>query len=650
MNRFCIFTIVLSTFVWGNTAGLPFEFKYDGKVYRGTEGRIDDNLTVRVERASNPEFRESEYTVWFENNGNQPSKILEDVYALKTEFSGNKPVLRGCLGDHENWYKAYEYDLTEKPVDFESTLGRATHIYFPYFDLVHGKGGTRIALGWGGTWNAHFEAKGSKTFITAQTNLGLHTVLLPGEKIRTGLVVFMDYDGRDEYQSVNQWREWFIKYNQPKADAAGNPIRPFSTSCLSCDTGLPNSDGSISERYFTWQSTLAVMRHEGLLPDFRWFDAGWYSDPAGNSVSKLWWNTVGSWEVDHNKWPGNTLRESMEACHALGMKTLAWFEPERVSDVENLSRNYGYKPEWGVKVDEYTITNNLGKPECLQWTVNRITKMMEENAIDLYREDNNSDQAPAWETLDQREEIRCNLPRKGISENKFIQGHYAMWDAILAFCRKHGKCGFMDSCASGGGRNDIESMRRALPFLRSDADRTTLDLRLSMTSSLCKWIPFNGANVGAEECHGDPDAYQTRASLLPIWSMVSSYSHNPNIDFDKYRAALNTWKKYKDLLVQDFYHLTPYHGIKDKTGWTVFAYNDRKKDEGIVLAFRQPKCDQPTCTIKLPFVQKGKVYSITNTDTNETIDIAGTKLLAGYTLSLAEPRSSLLLEVKQKND
>ena len=256
---------------------------------------------------------------------------------------------------------------------------------------------------------------------------------MPGEKIRTGLVVLLNYKGRNEHTSVNKWRQWFMKYNLPKADATGNELKPFWTTCFAGDTGLPNSDGSISETYFTWQRTLKKLEHEKLLPDFRWFDAGWYFDPARQTVASDWWGTIGSWELDTVKWPGKTFRESNEACHSLGVKVLTWFEPERVTHIEDLAKNFGYKTEWGIKTD-HCITSNIGNPECLKWTLDRITKMMDENEIDMYREDNNSDPAAAWKILDSRDEELYGLPRQGINENKCIQGHYALWDGILAFC------------------------------------------------------------------------------------------------------------------------------------------------------------------------------------------------------------------------
>ena len=259
------------------SASVPIGFRYDGKQYAGlgeikeinrietNEGgyrkstyayAVDEALTLTLHVSLCEEFGECEYYSTFENRSDKPSGVLSDIRAADISFAGNKPVLRSCMGDHEQFYHAYQNDLTQGDSYFASTSGRATHVVFPYFDLVHGDGGTMIALGWAGSWNALFTYGGGSTRLTAQTCTKLNTVLLPGESIRTGLIVLLPYRGRDYDNATNLWREWFMKYNLPKADASGADLMPFSTTCFAGDTGLPNSDGSISERFFTWKPTL----------------------------------------------------------------------------------------------------------------------------------------------------------------------------------------------------------------------------------------------------------------------------------------------------------------------------------------------------------------------------------------------------------
>lgn len=630
---------------------LPFQFTYDGKVYEGFEGIIDGTVKVSTERRSDPEFDESEYTVWFENIGDTPSAVLEDIYALKTVIGGSRPMLRGCLGDIDTFYEQYCHPLDSAAVRFESLTGRATHKVFPYFDLVHGNGGTRLALGWAGTWRISFTPVTGGVEVKAATNVGFRSVLMPGEKVRTGLVVALDYKGREEHAGVNKWRAWYMKDILPKADSTGADIKPFWTFNFAQDTGRPNCDGSTSETYYTWQRTLEALQSHNLIPDFRWIDAGWYCNPDGRTSGDSWW-MVGSWTPDEEKWPGNTLRKSNDACHRLGMKTLLWFEPERVTMVDELVRNFGYDRSWASRSDMGWITSDIGNPDCFKWTLDRIIGVMDSCGIDLYREDNNIDHCEKWAFLDSRLQSACGLPRTGMTENRLIQAHYELWDRILEYCRRTGKCTFLDSCASGGGRNDIEAMKRGFPILRSDYDRTTVDMRLSQSSGFCKWIPFHGAST---KDVGDmlikmvtpPDTYVTRASLLPVMNYNAPVSQNPCFDFEGMSGSIELWNSCKHLLTKDFYQLSEWHSPTDTEGWTVLAYNDPSTGESILTAFRQERCMEDSYTVSLPFAKAGRSYEIRDDDSGRVWQVSGKALQRGIRLSLGQARSSLLWRINE---
>ncbi len=614
--------------------------------------QLDASVVIRVLARYNAEYGQSEYSVCFENNGAVPSKVLSGICALDTAFSGENPLLRGILGDHQNCYAPYETNLAKQDAYLESTGGRATHVSFPYFDLVHGDGGTLIALGWAGVWSALFTGTSSGVKTVLRSNPSLNAVLLPGESVSTGLVVLLPYSGRSQDDAMNLWREWFIRCSMPRADVSGADITPFSTSNYAGDTGLPNSDGSISEQHFTWKPTLDKILAEDVAPDFRWFDAGWYFDPAGNTVETDWWGTVGSWELDRKKWPGSTFRESVDEFHKHGIKTLVWFEPERVTHVEDLVKNCGYKKEWAIEAGG-AITNNIGDPECLEWTANRIIQMMDENNVDLYREDNNANHNLTWLKLDQEQTASLGMPRYGVAENKSIIGHYRLWDRILDYCRTSGKCTYVDSCASGGGRNDIESLRRGVPFMRSDADRTTTALRLSMSSSFNQWVPFHGAatkeTVGELDVSAGTgsDAYVYRASYLPIFNYSEAFVHNPDLDYDQMRQFIGEWKGIRHLLTKDMYVLTPWHARTDRFGWTAFAYDAPELGESLLLAFRMEDCEADVCAVRLPYAEEGAEYEILDVDTGKTNILPGAKLLEGITLTLSEKRACLMYRIRK---
>ena len=605
---------------------------------------LPDGLEVTLQAAFYPAYGVSEWTAWFENTTQHNSGILENVTSTLT-FSGSRPVLKGILGDHANAYRPYAHNLDDMPVRFVSDSGRPTHVNFPYFNLEYGTGGVMLAIGWAGTWTADFSSDGAITTYTARSTNNLRTYLKPGEAIRTALFVRAPYRVRNENAATNFWRRWFVACNLPGHDASGDPVRPFSTCCLAPDTGLPNSDGSISERHTTWRPSLEKMLSEDVRVDFRWMDAGWYVAPDGSSPVSDWWGTVGTWTLDPVKWPGRTFRESTDFARAHGMRTLLWFEPERVTDPESLAKNFGYDPAWAIRFDtSRSIANNIGIPACLAWTTDRICKVLRDNRVDMYREDNNSDPGDLWRWLDTRE----GEGRSGITECTFVAAHYRMWDDIIACTLDLGGCGFVDSCASGGGRNDLESLRRGIPMLRSDSDRTTTALRLSMTCSFNKWIPFCGANTKEKESQlaptGRSDTYTWRASYLPALNVDAQFVQDPDQDFGLLRFGLHEWKKISPYLLKDFYVLTPWHSQEDKSGFTAFSFYDEDEERGVLLLFRMEECCEDRLTVRLPYAELDRTYLLTDEDSGDAVTGDGRNLKqTGLTFSLPERRTARLI-------
>lgn len=651
-------------------ADFPFSFFYGGKKYIGfasadiiklTENTSQssekteykavygfaDGMQVSVLAVHYKAYGVSEWTLRFENKGAADSDIIEQPASI-LRFAGSVPVLRGILGDHDNSYSPYSYDLTDIPVHFRSDSGRATHGNFPYFNLEYADAGCMLAIGWAGTWTADFSYNRGETVCTLSSVNGLHTYLHPGEKLRTALFVKAPYTVRNESYAVNFWRSWFVEYNLPRADAQGNALQPFSTCSLASDTGLPNSDGSISERYYTWRPSLEKMIKEGVKTDFRWLDAGWYIAPDGTSPEVDWWGTVGTWQPDPVKWPGGTLRESTDFARANGMKTLMWFEPERVTDPHSLAEKYGYNTDWAiVREGKREISNNIGIPGCLEWTRKRVCDTLRENGIEMYREDNNSDPGELWRYLDSRE----GKNRTGMTECRFVTAHYKLWDDIIACTLSYGGCGYVDSCASGGGRNDIESLRRGIPMLRSDADRTSASLRLSMTTSFNKWIPFCGANTKEKarqlDAKGRSDVYTWRASYLPALNVDSQFVQDPGQDFDMLRFGLCEWKSVSPYLLKDFYVHTPWHSEHDRNGFTAYSFFDGDAGEGVLLVFRMENCLYENIMLRLQYAAKEAAYTLTDEDSGEKIQVSGETLSNGYTFTLSEPRTAKLIKIKR---
>ena len=66
--------------------------------------------------------------------------------------------------------------------------------------------------------------------------------------------------------------------------------------------------------------------------DYAWYDAGWY-DTKGTGH---WRSSVGDWVADSAKYP-NGFAEVSSYLEEYGVKSLLWYEPERVSMASDLS-------------------------------------------------------------------------------------------------------------------------------------------------------------------------------------------------------------------------------------------------------------------------------------------------------------------------
>ena len=154
---------------------------------------------------------------------------------------------------------------------------------------------------------------------------------------------------------------------------------------------------------------------------------------------------------------------------------------------------------------------NLGNPEARKWVTEHFSRLIKEQGVDLYREDFNIDPLGYWRGNDAPD-------RQGITENLYIQGNLAYWDEL----RRRFPDNLIDSCASGGRRNDLETLRRAVPLLRSDfysasqpGNPAAITGSQGQTYGLSFWVPYYGIGVFCD------DVYDVRSHITPELGMAS---------------------------------------------------------------------------------------------------------------------------------
>ncbi len=628
-----------------SSAGPVFSFLYDGKPSREVlaacafteeESNLDDIRTKRTRRwtdaktgievrcvsVSYGDFPVVEWTVYLRNTGTTDTPLIENIQGLDVRWEreeGGEFVLRGIKGDYcvPDSYEPYEITLAPNVVQqFAPEGGRPTNKAFPCYNLVMPGGGVIFAIGWPGQWAMRFTRDGARALQTVAGQELTHLRLKPGEEIRTPLTALLFWKGSDSARSQNLWRRWMLAHNTPKP--GGKPMPPILIMCTTDFYPGLRSYAADEIKY------AGAYIDAGAKPDLWVIDAGWY--PCGDAG----WPKVGTWEIDRERYPEG-LKEVADYVHAKGVKFSVWFEPERVSPGTWLADTH---PEWlfdgtGAGTDVRLL--NLGNTEARQWLTDHIDRMLTEQGVDLYRQDFNMDPLAFWRNADAPD-------RQGMSENLHVQGYLAYWDELL---RRHPDMP-IDSCASGGRRNDLETLRRGLPLLRSDYLGDPKYTQQCQTYGLAQWIPYFGSGAP------DRDDYTARSLWCPRFALARPAPRQEGLDWTDYLRMVGEWHLVKDFLLGDFYPLTPY-SLED-TVWMAWQFDCPERGEGMVQAFRRENSAEESLRLTLHGVEVDASYTLTNLDTSDVTETTGRALLEeGVEIVLREkPKSAVLVYRKNK--
>jgi alpha-galactosidase len=489
--------------------------------------------------------------------------------------------------------------------------GRPSNSDWPYFNVAWPGAGVIVAVGWPGQWAADFTADAAGGLRIRAGQERTHLVLHPGEEVRTPLMVIQFWEG-DWIAGQNVWRRWMLAHNLPRPGGQLPPVQ--MAACSSHQFGEMIHADSAGQKLF-------VDRYpEEKLPlDYWWMDAGWY-------LCDGQWPKTGTWEVDTKRFPGG-LRPISDHARAKGVKTIVWFEPERVHSGTWLSENH---PEWILGGKNGGLLD-WGNPEAWKWLTDHVDRLITEQGIDLYRQDFNMDPLSFWQKNDAED-------RQGITENHHVTGYLAYWDELR---RRHPNM-LIDSCASGGRRNDLETMRRAVPLLRSDYIMEPVGNQ-GHTYGLSLWLPFQGTGTGSREI----SPYLLRSTLVTSFTACFDVRRT-DLDFELIRRVLGQWKQYAPYYFGDYYPLTAYS--LDQTAWMAWQFDVPEKGEGVVQAFRRAESVYEAARFKLRGLDAGAEYVLTNLDTAQSQTLSGRELLdKGLAVVIAgQPGSAVIVYKKAR--
>jgi len=624
-----------------------FSFNYGEKrcVFSAENNALyefENGITVCVKSKSYAEYDAVEWVLWFENKSSKNSAIFSDIWDCDTllplEFPkplnpGYMPkegdacviTMNGMVDVSYYWendkVSATEYGLNYEYLDktsgktkhFANVYGRSSDGMMPFFDVTASGSGYITALGWTGDWKSEF----TKRDLGIQMKTGLKETkfyLKPGERIRTSSVLIMKYDKNED--KYNKYRKLIKNYFSHKSCTEAE-----RDGLMACELwgGLPSEE---------MKKRLCELKKFDIKFEDIWLDAGWYGNctKCDEAFSGDWGQHTGEWEVNSRVHPEDLI-DVAECAKSAGAKLMLWLEPERAIQGTPVTVQH---PEWFLHRQGVTAKIlNYGNEEAYRYILDLLSHYTSSLELSCYRQDFNT-------TLTQYFKENDEENRRGITEIKHITGMYRMWDALLE--KFPGL--IIDNCCGGGRRIDIETLKRSIPFFRSDYQcnfNENPEVLQTHNANISCYLPYNGCTSKTKG-----DTYAIRSSYSSSWGGAfynAIFQSMSKEDFKWAKDVTDEYRRIRKYLSLDFYN----HGSRvfDDTAWAIWQYDDPETQSGIVMAFRRSNSPFAQVDIVLKGQYSGK--TLVCTDLNSNASFESDNVLH---IHLPEKRSSVILEYK----
>jgi len=596
---------------------LPFSFVYGGKpsaellpAWRRTQTQEPaqdglerhvitytdptTGLEVRCEATLFADYPAVEWVLWLHNGGSVDTPLLEDIRPLDLKLT--TPPKGDILLHHAHGSTCAATDFLpiDEPVAPSADIrlapngGRSSDGQLPFFNLEWSGGGLAGAVGWSGQWalRLHRDAGRGLTVQAGQQTTRLK--LQPGERIRTPRILLVRWQGPDRLRGHNLLRRLLLAHYVPRVDGE------IAVPPVTANTWFVFNAGNDATEANQLESiaSMAPLGVEAYWLDAGWFEGGW---PAG----------AGSWVPKSEAFPRG-LKPLGDAAHKRGMRFVVWFEPERVNAASRIAKEH---PEWVLHAGEGDGLFNLGDAAARQWLTDHLSQCIGEWGIDIYRNDFNIDPLRFWQAADAPD-------RQGISEIRYIEGLYAMWDELRQ--RRPGLV--IDNCASGGRRIDLETISRSLPLWRSDTQccgRAMPVQDQAQLAGLSLYVPLHAGGMW------DFDPYPFR-SVATTGTNICLDTRAQDFPRAEAKRAIKEAKALRPLYLGDYYPLLDIN--LDERQWCGWQFDRPELGRGFAVFFRRSQSQYAAVDVILCGLDPGATYEVTFVDVKKKRVLTGAQL------------------------
>jgi len=570
------------------------------------------------------------------NNSSKPSGRVNDVRSLaaswktrgQVDFYGNE----GSLCTLNDFMDRTIFNIEN--LDLVPLGGRSSEGVFPFFALSDQHDALAFGIGWSGRWCAKLQHADD----VVRVDIGLPQVgfvLRPHESVRLPSILLAQSPGPSADRARRVVRAHLNKHVVPKA-ADGKSLN-FTAYATVYELFKEDKSPPVNNEALEME---ALERAIALGFETCWIDATWY----GNKHD--WDQEAGTWKVRSQDYPRG-LRPISDRAHEMGMRFLFWMDPERARPGSEWALAHPelflHYPETNEpNPDPYTrrgILLNLGDPRARDLAFTRISELITEFNAEILRLDFNMRPLDAWYAADEPDRI-------GITEIRYIEGLYALWDKILETYPQV----MIDNCASGGRRIDLETTRRSIPLWRSDAaidvissTNPKMDIANQVEGwGIGHWLPEQSGPITTF------DAYALRSTISTGFMAYRPLPKDKNDpEFNDAREAVAENKRLRPYFTEERIGLIA--PVLDKEAWTAYQHHRRSDASGIIVALRGPGADSETVTLRPEHLDVRGMYQVTRWD--DYRKAPATRMsgadLKEIDITIAKTRSSVLVEYQK---
>jgi alpha-galactosidase len=492
---------------------------------------------------------------------------------------------------------AAETQLNREPIHeglkvLESRLGHTGHNFNPWFAIDKGDADEehgRVwfgALGWSGNWRISVE---QTPYQQVRITGGFNTFdfaycLKPGESLETP--AFYGGFAEDGFGQASR-----LLHDLERAEIEPHGLKARVRPVLY--NSWEATEFNVSE---AGQKELADKAAKVGVELFV-VDDGWFGK-RNNAKAGL-----GDWVVNPQKFP-NGLNSLIEYVNHLGMDFGLWVEPEMVNPDSDLYRAH---PDWVMNFSgrprselRNQLILNLAREDVKEYIFGVLDKLASEYNIRYFKWDmNRTFSEPGWPEVSPAEQPELWI--------KYVWNLYDIIDRLRA---KHPKLE-IESCSGGGGRIDLEILRRVEEFWTSDNTEAFDRLRIQEGFSQAYSAKFMSAwvtDVPNMNNRSTPLEYRFLVAMQGALGIGANLNKWSQEDFALASRMITLDKRIRNTVqVGDLYRL-----MSPRTSdVTANEYVSKDGREAVLFAFRHSQqYSTPAPALALPGLDRRAVYRL----------------------------------------